>query len=217
MEWALLSSLSAEDRAAVLRATTRRRYDRGEVLFHEGDLGDTLHLIAKGKVMVQVSTPDGDVATLTVLTVGESFGELALVDPQARRSATVRAIERCETMVLQRADFEDLRRRQPHVERLMVEVLASQVRRLSDQVLEALYVPAELRVIRRLTHLATIWSGDGGPVTIPVTQEELATMAGTTRPTANRALQELVAEGVVELGRGRTVVTDQPALQRRSR
>lgn len=217
MEWTLLSSLAEEDRRVVIAATHRRKFRRDEVIFHEGDAGDSYHLVAKGKVAIQVSTANGDLTTLNVLGPGDGFGELALVGGDAHRSATTRALEATETMVLHRTDFEDLCRRQPGVQRLLVDLLAQQVRRLSGQVLDALYVPAELRVVRRLNELANLYDTGKERIVIPVTQEELASMAGTTRPTANRALQELAAEGTVELGRGRTEVLDITALERRAR
>ncbi len=56
---------------------------------------------------------------------------------------------------------------------------------------------------------------DSGPVS--VTQEEIATMAGTTRPTVNRVMQDLAEAGIVELGRGRFTVVDPAALARTAR
>ena len=203
---------------------TRRTFDKGETLFFEGDAGDSLHIILRGRVAVQTSTPHGEVVTLTVLGAGSSFGEQALIDPQARRTATVVALEACETSVLHRAEFDDLRVRFPAVDRFLVEVLAAHVRRLSRQVLEALYVPVELRVVRRTLDLAELYATEPvsgaagathsasaarrGPVDIPVRQEDLATMAGTTRPTANKILRQLEADGIVALSRGRVRVLD---------
>jgi CRP-like cAMP-binding protein len=63
----------------------RRRFDKGEVIFHEGDPGDTMHLLAKGHVAVRVTTPLGDVATLLILKPGDFFGEVALVSPAPQR------------------------------------------------------------------------------------------------------------------------------------
>jgi CRP/FNR family cyclic AMP-dependent transcriptional regulator len=74
MEWPVLGGLTVEDRQRVLRAARRRRFARHEVVFHEGDLGDTLHLLAVGHVAVCVTTPLGDVATLTVLGPDDAFG-----------------------------------------------------------------------------------------------------------------------------------------------
>ena len=79
MDWALLGSLSDDERKQVLARARRRRFARNEVIFHEGDPGDTLHLIASGRVVVRKVSPRGETITLTVLGTGEFFGELALV------------------------------------------------------------------------------------------------------------------------------------------
>jgi CRP-like cAMP-binding protein len=122
-----------------------------------------------------------------------------------------------ETRVLLRTDFEQLRREQPSVERFLVEVLAAQVRRLSTQLLEALYLPVETRVIRRLDELARLYASDAATIDVPLRQEELASLAGTTRSTTNRVLQQLVDDDVVQLARGRIVILDADALASRAR
>src|SRR5436305_1873798 len=80
------------------------------------------------------------------------------------------------------------------------------VARLNGQLLEALYVPAERRVLRRLLDLCQLYGGDGQHVIIPVTQEMLASLAGTTRPTANQVLGRLSASRLVEVSRGQIAV-----------
>jgi CRP-like cAMP-binding protein len=214
MPWDILRGLDETERRAVLATAVRRRYRNGDSLFHQGDPGDSLHLLDKGHVAVQVVDQRGTTITLDVLAPGSSFGEQGLLDPAARRTATVVAIGSVETMVLQRDGFTDLQRRFPAVTHMLVELLAAQVRRLSEQVTDAYTMPAEDRVLKQLGRLAASFAGEGS-ITIPITQEELATLAGTTRPTANRALQSLVDDGAVELGRGKIVVTD-PARLRRS-
>ena len=95
----------------------------------------------------------------------------------------------------------------------LVEVLGAQVRRLSDQVIEALYVPAEKRVLRRMSELDRLYaSSDGNPSEIPLTQDDLATMAGTSRATVNRVLGEAEKAGLISLGRRRVTVTDAAGL-----
>lgn len=195
----------------------RRAFRKGDTLFHEGDLGDSLHLLVKGRVAVRVSTPSGDVATLTVLGPGSAFGEQALLSPDSRRTASVVALDPCESKVLQRRDFEDLRTRHPSVERFLLDAMSEQVRRLSSQVLEALYVSADVRVIRRLNDLVGLYDTGGPPVDIAVRQEDVASMAGTTRPTANRVLKQLEDDGVLTLGRGRIVVLDPAMVAKKAR
>jgi CRP/FNR family transcriptional regulator, cyclic AMP receptor protein len=213
----LLEVLDDVDRRSVLSKMTRRSYRKGDTLYFEGDPGESLHVLQKGCVAVRVSTPYGDVATLTVLGPGESFGELALLGADSLRTATVVALEAVETRALHRRDFDELRRQHPAVEQLLVEALAAQVRRLSSQVLDALYVPADKRVIRRIADLAKLYDDGSAVICVPVRQDDIASMAGTTRPTANRVLMSLQADGLVSLARGRTDVLDLPGLQRRAR
>ena len=212
MEFDLLG-LEDPVRREVLAVAAWRRYDRGVVLFHEGEAGGSLYVLMRGRVAVRVTTPDGDTATLNVIGPGAAFGELSLLEPATVRTATVQAIEPVQTLVLRQADFERLRRSYPSVDRLLVDYLAAQVRRLSERLTEALCFEARTRVLRRLLDLDTVF--DSGPV--PVTQEEISTMAGTTRPTVNRVMQDLAETGIIELRRGRFMVVDSTALARAAR
>ena len=217
MKFELIAGLSDADRRSVLARMSRRSFRKGETLFHEGDPGDSLHLIEKGRVAIRPSTPGGDVVTLAILGPGQSFGEQALLSPDSRRTASVVALEVVETRVLLRRDLDELRATQPSIDRFLVEVLASQVRRLSQRVLEALYEPADRRVVRRLAELAELYDDGQPPIVIGLRQDDLATMAGTTRSTTNRVLQQLVEAGVVWVRRGRIEVHDVPALRRAAR
>ena len=75
MEWALLASLSEVERDEVLKAARRRSFDKGEVVFHEGDPADSLHLVDSGRLAVRSSTEGGDTVTLNILSPGSFFGE----------------------------------------------------------------------------------------------------------------------------------------------
>lgn len=213
----LFDCLDAQERGLVLARMISRSFRKGDTLFNEGDLGDSLHLLVKGRVAVRVWTPGGDVATLTVLGPGAAFGEQALLSADSRRTATVVALETCESKVLARRDFDDLRARHPSVERFLLDAMSEQMRRLTAQVLEALYVSADIRVIRRLRDLVELYDTGGASVDIAVRQEDVASMAGTTRPTANRVLKQLEDEGVLTLGRGRIIVLDPAAVESKAR
>jgi CRP/FNR family cyclic AMP-dependent transcriptional regulator len=212
IDYALLSSLTEVDRRAVLASMRRRRFAKGEVLFHEGDLGDSLHLVAKGKVAVRVTTPRGDVATLAVLSQGDYSGELVLLGAATHRTATLAALEAVETLCLRRDAFDELRNSHPAVAEVLLFGLARQVEHLSHQLLDALYMPADQRVVRRLHELAGLYGTN-----VALTQEELAGVAGTTRPTVNRVLRECAEAGLVALRRGGVEILDAAGLARRAR
>jgi CRP-like cAMP-binding protein len=215
MGLSLLDMLNDDERRAVLAAARRRRFKRNEVVFHDGDPGDTLHLIAKGHFAIRITTPLGDVATLRILGPDEHFGELAVLSPGARRGSVV-SLDAGETLSLHRDDFQRLRATKPKVDEALTEALISEVRRLAEALVDALYVPAERRVWRRLSELVDLYGSDVQAV-IPLTQDDLAQLAGTTRPTANRVLRAGEQQGIVALTRGRIEVLDVAALQRLAR
>ena len=133
------------------------------------------------------------------------------------RSTTVTALEVAATRAVYSTDFARLRHDHPAIDSVLVALLADQVRRLSQRVLEAYYVDAEARVRLRLLELATTYGGDDPvpPVTVPLTQEDIASLAGTSRATVNRVLREEQQRGTIALGRGRTVLLDVAAIARR--
>jgi CRP-like cAMP-binding protein len=210
MRWALLDAVPEEDVRRLLAIARRRTFARGEVVFHQDDPADTLHLIAKGRFAVRTQTRLGDTVILAVLGAGQCFGELSLVEPGARRSATVAALEPSETMSVHQLDFDRLCDEHPGVRDVLIAVLAAQVRRLSGHLLDALYVPADKRVRKRLAEIAELY--DDGE--IPLTQEDLADLAGTSRATVNRVLRAEQERGTVQLRRGRTQVLDREQLSR---
>ena len=203
----LLELLADDDRRAVLRRARHRRFKRGEIVFHDGDPGDTLHMVAAGHVAVRVTTSVGDTALLRVLGPGEHFGELAVLEPAPRKGSVI-ALDAAETISLHRDDLAVVRAATPGFDEALTAALVAEVRRLSALLVDALYVPADQRVWRRLLDLVAIYRGPGEPVVVPLTQDDLAQLAGTTRPTANRALRDGEAAGIIRLARGRIEIVD---------
>src|SRR3954470_729007 len=210
--------LDPEERRQLISAARRRRFARNEVVFHEGDPASSLHLLISGHVSIRVAMPDGNSVTVAIVGPGQTFGELALLGKQDRRAATVTALEGCETLSLQKERFDELRLGHPRLDRLLAEILADEVRRLDSRLLEFLYLPADKRVLRRLVSLARMYS-DGGreAVTVPLTQDVIASMAGTSRPTTNQALRAVEGAGVIAIGRSKIQHMALAALLRRAR
>ncbi len=217
MEWRLLEGVPAEQVRELLQVARRRKFGRNEVVFHRDDPGDSLHLIVKGRFAVRVMTPLGQVATIAVRGPRESFGEMALIADQPRRAATVTALEDAETFAIYRNEFEQLRKSHPNVDGFLFRFLVSEVRVLNERLLEALYLPVEKRVLRRLLDLAELYpTADDEPL-ITLTQETLAELAGASRPTVNQVLRAEEERGTLALLRGKTRLLDIETLARRAR
>jgi CRP-like cAMP-binding protein len=213
MEWVLLSALSEAQRREVLARCARRKFKKGEAIIRAGDAGDALYLVASGTVAVRVISPRGSVATIDVLRPGDAFGEQALISDGEGRTATVAALEPCETLRLTRAEFELLLAEHPGVLRLLVEVLEARLRTTTQDLVDALCLPVETRVYRRLAKLAEIYASRDA---IPLTQDDLASIAGTTRQSLNKVLRRAQEDGLVVLNRGQVSVLDTDEIARRS-
>jgi CRP-like cAMP-binding protein len=210
VEWRLLAGVTAEDVRRLVAVAQRRTFARGQVVFSGDDQADALHLVVRGHFAVRATVSTGETVLLAVVGAGDAFGELALVS-ERRRGATVQAFSDGETLALHRDAFEALRRARPQVDRSLSVILAERLRRVNELLLEAHHVDADVRVRRRLVELGAAFDG-----VVPLTQEEIAQTAGTSRATVNRVLREEEAAGAVELGRGRTTITDAAALQARA-
>ena len=152
-----------------------------------------------------------------MLGPGEVFGEHTLLDASATRSATAAALDVVEARSMRRDDFVALREAHRNVDHFLLAAFAETVRRLNDHLVEALYIPADKRVLRRLVSLAAQYEDGADAVTIPLTQDDIASLAGTARPTVNRILRAAQADGLLTISRGRVEIQDLPGLIRRAR
>lgn len=212
----VLQLLGDDDARLLVRASAHTTFARRELLAREGEPADSFHVILEGRAAVRVTTPAGESAIVTVLGPDSHFGEVSLLGGEGpRRTADVVALERVRTLAVPAAVFQALRRQNPELERFVSAILAQRVRELSEQLVEAMYDGLERRVVRRLLALASSSGARGAEVVLPLTQAELAQLAGGSRPSVNQVLQRLAAEGLVEIRRGRVTVREVPRLQRR--
>jgi CRP-like cAMP-binding protein len=105
----LFDMLSPPELEILAELSRPRRFATGEVVFHEGDQGDSLFVLARGTVEV-VSRRDGKESVFAVLEAPEAFGEMSLIDREVR-SATVRAKGDCVALQLSAENFTAFRKR----------------------------------------------------------------------------------------------------------
>jgi CRP-like cAMP-binding protein len=216
MEFRVLAGVPPDDVRRLLAMARRRTFDREQIVFHQGDVADALHLITKGRFALRVVSPLGQSAMLAVRGPGETFGEFALLETDARRTVTVAALEPGETLSIGGDAFRALLDVHPELKDVLVALLAERLRYSDELILAAHFLDADTRVRSALLRLVPVY-GDGHDVVVPLTQEHLAELAGTARGTVNRVLREEQDRGVVALERGRVRVRDPDALAARVR
>ncbi|MGZ6299621.1 MAG: Crp/Fnr family transcriptional regulator [Candidatus Limnocylindria bacterium] len=199
-------------------AMMRRRFRRNEVIFHQGDPGDSLHIVASGAVKIILPSPEGDEAIIATLQPGDFFGELALLDG-APHSATATAVEPVETLSLARVPFQQLLDDDRGLRVALLSGLAAELRRLTGQVEELHFLDLAGRLAMRLVRLARDRDPNAdGEVRLdwPFTQSDLAAMIGGTRQSVNKLLSRLVEDGLLLIEHDTLVIHDLRALAERA-
>jgi CRP/FNR family transcriptional regulator, cyclic AMP receptor protein len=199
----LFDMLGPDATQELRRRGQRRQYRRREVLFREGDIGDSVYLIERGHVVVKGERTPGETLTLAVLGPGDYFGDVAVLSTGGRRSAGVETLGTCVTFVVPGSDFVELRDRYPEIRRAMTESLARTCRRLVERLVDGRHIDARGRLLRHLLRLQELFDGS-----IPFTQEDLANYVGVTRVTVNQLLAMFADDGLILVRRGAVRVLD---------
>jgi len=200
----LFRDLSERDMAELDRMTTITNVARGRVFYQPEDLGEVLFLIKQGQVQLYRISPEGKKLVIATLGPGTLFGEMALLGQQMH-NAFAEALEDCLILVMSRADLERLILNKPIVGVRMLEITG---RRLSDAE-SRLEDMAFKGIPARLASLLLRLSGErNSPDIIGLTHQDLAETIGTYRETATQVLNDLKAQGLIDIGRKRITIID---------
>lgn len=213
----LFQGILPDDLRRLARGMAQRRYRRNEVIFHEGDPGESLHVVVEGRVKITRESMEGEEAIVATLGEGETFGELVLLDG-AVRSATATAIEATETVTMTRAAFSALVDGSDPFRWQLLGGIAHRLRRLTDQLAEVHFLDLTGRLALQLTRLAEEAApGHQADISLPptLTQSDLAAMVGGTRQRVNQILGDFIDEGLVAHDGGRLIVRDLERLRLR--
>ena len=209
----LFRGLSEETIEAVASLAMHRSYEKGAIVFSQGDEGDALYGVASGRVRIGSSGADGREVFFNIMTPGDTFGEIALIDGLTR-TATATAIEKSALIVIPRPHFLGLLEREPKLSIHLLKLFCERVRWTSELVEEAALLAGPARVAKRLISLVQLHGrpADGG-TELRISQSELAHFLGITRQIVNQYLQVWREAGWIDLGRARILVRDIEALR----
>jgi len=211
----VFSALERPELEQVARVAVPRSFDRGEMIFREGDPGEALYVIRSGSVSIRRDSAGGRTLALAELRSGSMFGELAAFGTEVR-SATAEALEPTALVAILGGDMQRVLRSDPDIALKMLAALAERVRRLNDRLLAQSFQTVPGRVAKALLLQVMTRQGEGAgqhEVLIEATQAEIAQLAGTSRESASRFLANLEREGVVSLARGKVTVHDPERLR----
>ncbi len=214
----VFADLEERELAEIASVAVPRTFERGEVLFREGDTGDTCFVVRSGAVIIRRDHARGSGRSLTLAEFrsGAFFGELAMFGGETR-SATAETLEDTSVVALLSSDMQRVMRASPQIALKMCAGLADRLRDANERLLQQSFQTVSGRVAGALLGqvVARQKEGDGRPgdVVVHATQAEIAQLAGTSRESASRFLATLEREGVVALGRGKVTVHEPDRLR----
>lgn len=193
-----------------------RSYRRGSVIFSQGDPGEALFVLLVGVVKVIVRSDKGDEMVLVTLQAPDTFGELSIADRRPR-SGSVEVIEEAVVLVIHHSILTDVIEEYPEIKDGLMRALARDLRRLTDQAADFVFLDLHGRVAKLLHRFSQARGDELAPATVldlHMTQGDLAQMVGGSRQSVNQVLQSLAQRGYLEL-RGRLIVLKRLDLLRR--
>ncbi len=208
----LFAALPADVLETLRDHTTVRKLSRNEVLFRQGDSSDALYVVQKGRIAIATQSGDGRESVLAVLEDGALFGELPLFDDDPR-SADARALTDTTVIELGYEPVRNVLRDRPELLWVIVRLLVHRLRTTNEALEDAVFLDVPARTAKRLLEMAA----DAERFTLPVTQEELASMVGASRERVNKAISLFVRLGWLEIeGRNNYRILDRDALEDRA-
>jgi CRP/FNR family transcriptional regulator, cyclic AMP receptor protein len=208
----LFEAMQPAELDGILNFASERRVRRGQMIFQRGDSGSALMAVLHGRVRISSVSGDGKEVTLNVISPGEIFGEIALLDGQPR-SADATAIEDTLLLVVERRHFLPFLRQNEDLFLRLLSVLCSRLRRTSMALEEIALFDLPVRLARVLLKLAEDYGrpGPGGTrIDLKLSQRDLSNLVAATRESVNKQLRAWREHKVVDLEDG-FIVLRRPA------
>jgi len=210
----LFSDLSAESLQILADIVTFRRFPKGSLLISQDEVGTCMYLLTSGRVRVSLASPEGKELVLDYLEAPAHFGEMSLVDSEAR-SADVHAVTDVEVLAIEGRDLSAAIQVQPKLALSLIGTLSRRLRNTIGRLEDLAFHDATHRVMRVVLNVATAgFETRGAPVVSGMTHYDIATLAGTSRETASRVISQLSRDGIIS-AKGRRLTVDLSRLSER--
>lgn len=208
---AIFSGLSETELAFLAEHAIPRNYAAGEVVFSEGQTCTGLYIVESGHLRIFKSSSSGREQVLSMDGPGSSVAELPVFDGK-NYPASASAIDEVTLLFLSREDFQALCLAHPQVALKVLRVVGARLRRLVGIIEELSFTTVRHRLAAFLVRSANLTgrsTSTGVQITLPASNQELASQIGTVRELVSRNLSRLQNEGMIKID-GRTVVIVDP-------
>lgn len=204
----LFENVDDAELGAISAMLVEKPYTRDAAIVEKDDAGDAMYIISRGRVKVVMPGDGGREVILNILKAGDFFGEMALVEEAGQRSADVIALEDTKVLVLKRDVFVDHVLKNPKVALNIMAELSRRLRRADELIGDLALLDVGARISRIITELGErdgVDTDEGRLIRERPTQQDIASMIGTSRETVSRMLSDWQRAGLIEM-RGRELL-----------
>lgn len=212
----LFSGFSEQQLAGAAQVARLKTLRRREELFHKGDEGGEVYVVASGTLKALTTSIDGNDVVFSILGPGEVFGEVALLGA-TKRTATVTAIEDCTLVVIDRRDFLSYVKTDADMAVKLLSVLSMRLKRVSELVEDTQFLNLPLRLAKKLLSLGRIYgksTSDGLQIELKLSQEEWGDLVGATRESVNKQMRQWTDAGIIKMDKGYVVLLNAVELEK---
>ena len=199
----------------VLDASVPRSVEEDGFFFLQGDPATHAYVLVEGRVKMIQITPNGQQITMRIMTPGQTYGGIALLNPRAGYPATAQAVENSTALAWDTDHLRALVEKEPSISLNVMSLMHGYISELQERQKALVTDRVEQRIARNLLKLAA-QSGkkieEGVLIDLPITRQDIAEMSGTTLYTVSRTLNEWERDGLLEIGRERVVIREPHSL-----
>ncbi len=193
----IFNGLPEDQMAAIKKIAITKRFNKGEVIFSEGDAGNGFFVVAQGRVKIFKVSAEGKEHILHIYGYGQPFGEVPVFAGQ-KFPANAQALEKTIAIFLPRSDIVDLVAANPSLALNMLAVMSQKLRQFSIQIenLSLKEIPA--RLASYLIFLAEEQAADD-VVKLNISKGQLASILGTIPETLSRIFAKLSGQNLIRV------------------
>lgn len=211
----MLHELDSAEFTKLSTITLMQTSPRKSNVFTEGEPRTAVYFICQGIIKVYKVDPNGNEQIVSYLKKGEMFPHTGFFDPSPY-PATTEVVETVELLVIPIKAFEQLMLDTPSIAIKVMRVMGAKIRELQAKLQDFVVHDVNRRIISVLLRLADehgIEEKGQRIISLAVTQQDIASMAGTTRETVSRLFQHLRKDRLIEMDRKQIVILDFDLLQ----
>lgn len=190
---------------------TDQVFDRGQIIFSEGDDGNGFYVVVSGRVKIFKLSPEGKEQILHIFGPGDPFGEVAVFAGQ-HFPANAEAMESSRIFFFPRESFAALIRDNPSLALNMLAILSKRLRRFANLIDDLSLKEVPGRLAAHLLYLSDKSEGTE-QLELNITKTQLASLLGTIPETLSRILGKMTKQGLIESDGRRIKIVDREALE----